>query len=588
MILILSPTAELQLYSGKTKITTIDIQSLAPSPSSPSSPSPDAMEGSSPPVTITGIRDPLGDSFTVSLDSGRTLRCSLPLLYRHPVVTLSLQALRHVLPTTTALELLASYYTSSHHLSYPDLLPHFSQWLLACLSLPLPESEGVRAKDSESAWQGLQQSFDSQLLHSVPALQLFTSDTASSYPSSPPFSLEHTVFLQPHIYSVVSTLHMVYEELKLNTLHHKPLNLMAHLLHRMASHLGWALYVDHYQRDFPSLLLRHYPTAVKTATHLSEDSMEEYPSHFPPSPPHLLHWLYQKLRDKPVQPFPVLPGVCKRTAQILKLYGLYKGGEEESIELSSLMGAVGGGEEGLCAEQFNSLQAKTPSPHERVVLCLVEEGIQLSDLETLPVGVCLPLWDCVIHCQEAPPSSWPPPAYDIIGRADVAKSVNMNTYTFPLKMESPEESDDGMNVDQEILRLRFPNDLRVNEVRRLLQSSRPVRIALTQKPEVSDHEFIEEQETHLLAVCQRTMALPIGRSDPPYYPWMHFACSLETHICLPLMECNATFVYFQLLPQGDVQPVQHSASPHCPSGDTHPQPQWQGSTSECSCRPGPH
>jgi len=36
----------------------------------------------------------------------------------------------------------------------------------------------------------------------------------------------------------------------------------------------------------------------------------------------------------------------------------------------------------------------------------------------------------------------------------------------------------------QILRLRFPNDLRVNEVRRLLQSSRPVRIALTQKPEV--------------------------------------------------------------------------------------------------------
>ena len=27
----------------------------------------------------------------------------------------------------------------------------------------------------------------------------------------------------------------------------------------------------------------------------------------------------------------------------------------------------------------------------------------------------------------------------------------------------------------------------------------------------SDHEFIEQQETHLLAVCQRTMALPIGR-----------------------------------------------------------------------------
>jgi len=27
----------------------------------------------------------------------------------------------------------------------------------------------------------------------------------------------------------------------------------------------------------------------------------------------------------------------------------------------------------------------------------------------------------------------------------------------------------------------------------------------------SDHDFIEQQETRLLAMCQRTMALPVGR-----------------------------------------------------------------------------
>jgi len=48
-------------------------------------------------------------------------------------------------------------------------------------------------------------------------------------------------------------------------------------------------------------------------------------------------------------------------------------------------------------------------------------------------------------------------------------------------------------------------------VRRLLQSSQPVQISITQRPEVSDHEFIEEQEKHLYAICTRTMALPVGR-----------------------------------------------------------------------------
>ena len=28
---------------------------------------------------------------------------------------------------------------------------------------------------------------------------------------------------------------------------------------------------------------------------------------------------------------------------------------------------------------------------------------------------------------------------------------------------------------------------------------------------LSDHEFVEQQETYLLAVSQRTMALPVGR-----------------------------------------------------------------------------
>lgn len=61
------------------------------------------------------------------------------------------------------------------------------------------------------------------------------------------------------------------------------------------------------------------------------------------------------------------------------------------------------------------------------------------------------------------------------------------------------------------MKLRWPKDQRVNEVKRLLQSSQPVMITIQQRPEVSDHEFIEEQEKHLYALCTRTMALPVGR-----------------------------------------------------------------------------
>lgn len=43
-------------------------------------------------------------------------------------------------------------------------------------------------------------------------------------------------------------------------------------------------------------------------------------------------------------------------------------------------------------------------------------GIGLAELESFPVGVALPLWDSIVRCQERPPASWPPAAYDLIGR----------------------------------------------------------------------------------------------------------------------------------------------------------------------------
>lgn len=51
-----------------------------------------------------------------------------------------------------------------------------------------------------------------------------------------------------------------------------------------------------------------------------------------------------------------------------------------------------------------------------------------------------------------------------------------------------------VNLFFQVTGLIWSHDLRVQEVRRLLQSSRPVRVNVVQLPEVSDHEYIEEKE----------------------------------------------------------------------------------------------
>lgn len=87
-----------------------------------------------------------------------------------------------------------------------------------------------------------------------------------------------------------------------------------------------------------------------------------------------------------------------------------------------------------------------------------------------------------------------PPIPDVIPKSDIVSG------------------EDGMeHMATKLFLLRFPDDLRINEVQRILSSSKPVPIDIVQSLGVSDHDFIEEQEKQLYFICTRTMALPMGR-----------------------------------------------------------------------------
>ena len=109
-------------------------------------------------------------------------------------------------------------------------------------------------------------------------------------------------------------------------------------------------------------------------------------------------------------------------------------------------------------------------PEQRVVLCLVEEGtvvmimmskvlallfagLTMLDMESLPVGVALPILDCISRCREAPPSSWSRAAYDIIGREDISRTRALlsNNLTKPsLEVRDDGGGMDGINLDLEV------------------------------------------------------------------------------------------------------------------------------------------
>lgn len=173
------------------------------------------------------------------------------------------------------------------------------------------------------------------------------------------------------------------------------------------------------------------------------------------------------------------------------------------------------------------------SVQETAVFLMIEMGITTRMLDTLPPSIALFLYDAIWSCRENPSTNFPPSAYSLLWRGDLAAQAqillekdkaenNIKKYgmysssqlqeILPSMKQVDVDEEDGMeDVENPVLKMRFPEDLRVVEARRLLQSSKPVIVNLVQRPDISDHEFIEEEEKHLYAICTRTMALPVGR-----------------------------------------------------------------------------
>jgi len=98
----------------------------------------------------------------------------------------------------------------------------------------------------------------------------------------------------------------------------------------------------------------------------------------------------------------------------------------------------------------------------------------------------------------------------LIEREDLMEDANVVDVQAVDNITSAEDGMEDLETCHSSL-LLWPFDRRLADARSMLQSSSPVPVTVTQRPEVSDHDFVEEQERSLHAICVRTMALPVGR-----------------------------------------------------------------------------
>ncbi|KAJ1262414.1 hypothetical protein BS78_09G105800 [Paspalum vaginatum] len=329
---------------------------------------------------------------------------------------------------------------------------------------------------------------------------------------------------------ILETLHALYENLKLNILRKEELDCLASLLCRVASSLGEHSYVDYYCRDFP-LNLIEFPSL------LSSSSLR--------TPPSLFHWFEYCLRhgldSAKLEDIPTLMRKQKVSAvswgrKVVSFYSLLLGAERKGKNLSS----------GVYCEVASGSARNT---EELTVLAMVAEKFGRQQLDLLPVGVSLVLRHALDKCRDSPPDDWPATAYVLVGREDLATAKmgsvrkentlwnndNLTSMSVPYMLHlqpvtiptsasdiptseilNSEDLDsnyksveDGMeHIFTSTTQLRFGHDLRLNEVRRLLSSSRPVAIQTPTNPSVSDQDLQQQQ---LWNFAQRTTALPFGR-----------------------------------------------------------------------------
>jgi anaphase-promoting complex subunit 1 len=491
---------------------------------------------------IIAVRDGIADRVTIRDHDGNYFRISLPQLATSTVVNLCLKSMKGVLPKDIGMQLMIKWYSarnasSTFEFTESKELMLFKRCLLSLIgyevedltnvsfvssaTLGFESTRGTKTPSGRSQFSS--PSTPSFEVNKRPRIEVDVQGTDEDFDwltRKVEASTESCLLVQenniltptpcvlfPYLPHVLYSLHLSYEEMKLHPLLWDSVPQLLDLLFLFASDLKKVLFQDHYQRDFPDII-----RTMNSASRIPEEDLRliAMPSFFTESPPSIYSCLQTLLKissrsnsysTAQVYPFPFIPSSCKRIRQTILLFASLKNGSfaEKDLLHSIQIQANWSGNNTFLSATEGEIDRK---PSERVTLSLHKLGITKKDLESFPVGVSLVLFECLQECKKllSDADLTPKKEYQLKPQARLSKAI-----------ESEVEEDGLLSLNREHLKLLFPEDQRVNEAYQMLQSSKPVKIALTQRPGVNDHDFIEEQERHLYTICIRTMAVSIGR-----------------------------------------------------------------------------
>lgn len=297
---------------------------------------------------------------------------------------------------------------------------------------------------------------------------------------------------------IVVSLHLIYEETKLNVLNKTMLNKMGTLLTQLTVWMGW---LD----QWTGFYLISHDTMDKTVRLLSVVLLYV--------PPNLFECLTSLVEGK-------------RT-RYLKFSQLVEEGELVNLVVTPKSTAVC-----YLFELLSSPQA-TPS---QVVSAMCELGLDSTDLDAFPVGVSLPLKECLLACQESPSLDGNAKYLELVGRKDLKQLVEPDLLlafrTRHLDLGSTHRVRDANSILSDIFRgddliawdgeaeadlihitkLIFDQDRRYYEITSLLHQTKTQTVSLTVEEGTSEYDSTLMKRELAALVALRTLMVPIGRA----------------------------------------------------------------------------
>ncbi|KAI1455130.1 hypothetical protein F4805DRAFT_290450 [Annulohypoxylon moriforme] len=182
---------------------------------------------------------------------------------------------------------------------------------------------------------------------------------------------------------------------------------------------------------------------------------------------------------------------------------------------------------------FKALSWKSRTPIDYAE-AMYESGVTPAILESLPEYVLVPLQDAIARCQPAPPSGWSKGLLSLVNRSDIGSILSRSNrlHVGSTSMIAPTHiaswdfnslcqnvmdfndapSDDIAESDkQAVIRAIFKDDRRLDEIKMMLNTTKPRIMRLDPLPEWTEPYYLEQQKEMVTRLANNTLSIPAGR-----------------------------------------------------------------------------